>query len=152
MCGRSPYLEGSKIAGMDPTRFQMGVNYWPRRKAMYWWSEFDAGEVRVEFEMIRELNLNLVRIFLLWEDWQRAPEQVDVRALASLETVLLLAADLELELDITFFVGHMSGPSWIPEWMLAPEPPPITGRPPVGVLGKAGEVRLSKSIHRSVGP
>jgi hypothetical protein len=25
------------------------VNYWPRRKAMYWWSRFEAEEVREEF-------------------------------------------------------------------------------------------------------
>ena len=31
----------------DP--FILGVNYWPRRKAMYWWPDFDAGEVREEF-------------------------------------------------------------------------------------------------------
>ena len=29
-------------------KFTLGVNYWPRRKAMYWWSNFDAGEVREE--------------------------------------------------------------------------------------------------------
>ena len=28
--------------------FTLGVNYWPRRKAMYWWNNFDAGEVRNE--------------------------------------------------------------------------------------------------------
>ena len=34
--------------------FTLGVNYWPRRKAMYWWSDFDAGEVREEFAVIKE--------------------------------------------------------------------------------------------------
>jgi endo-1,4-beta-mannosidase len=29
--------------------FVLGVNYWPRRKAMYWWSRFEADEVREEF-------------------------------------------------------------------------------------------------------
>ena len=56
--------------------FVLGVNYWPRRKAMYWWSSFDAGEVREEFALIRELGLDLVRIFLLWDDFQPAPDQV----------------------------------------------------------------------------
>ena len=54
--------------------FVLGVNYWPRRKAMAWWSEFDAGEGREEFTLIRELGLRLVRIFLLWDDWQPAPD------------------------------------------------------------------------------
>ena len=44
--------------------FKLGVNYWPRRKAMGWWSDFDRGEVREEFALIRELGLSLVRIFL----------------------------------------------------------------------------------------
>ena len=36
------------------TDFTLGVNYWPRRKAMYWWSNFDAGEVREEFAILKE--------------------------------------------------------------------------------------------------
>ena len=104
--------------------FRLGVNYWPRRKAMYWWSDFDAGEVQEEFGTIAELDLDLVRIFLLWEDWQPTPGSVDQDALDHLETVCDIAADLGLELDVTFFTGHMSGPSWAPGWMLRPGPAP----------------------------
>ena len=43
----------------DP--FVLGVNYWPRRKAMYWWREFDAGEVKDEFAQIADLGLRVVR-------------------------------------------------------------------------------------------
>jgi len=103
--------------------FVLGVNYWPRRKAMYWWSNFDAGEVREEFAIIRDLGMSLVRIFLLWDDWQPAPDVVDPEALANLGTVLDIAAGLSLKLDITFFTGHMSGPSWAPGWMLLPGEP-----------------------------
>ncbi len=98
--------------------FILGVNYWPRRKAMYWWSDFDAGEVREEFAIISELGMSLVRIFLLWEDFQPAPDQIELQALMNLETVCDISADLNLTLNITFFVGHMSGPNWSPEWML----------------------------------
>lgn len=58
----------------DP--FILGVNYWPRRKAMAWWADFDAGEVWEEFSLIGELGLDLVRIFLLWDDWQPEPDKV----------------------------------------------------------------------------
>ncbi len=104
--------------------FVLGVNYWPRRKAMYWWQDFDAGEVREEFAIIRELGLSLVRIFLLWEDWQPEPDTVSQPALADLEVVADIAADLGLQLDVTFFTGHMSGPNWAPSWMLSPGQPP----------------------------
>ena len=47
---------------MSMTDFTLGVNYWPRRKAMYWWSDFDAGEVREEFSLIREIGFEPVKI------------------------------------------------------------------------------------------
>ncbi|HXV44433.1 MAG TPA: glycoside hydrolase family 2 TIM barrel-domain containing protein [Anaerolineae bacterium] len=108
---------------MPQQPFILGVNYWPRRKAMYWWSDFDAGEVKEEFEIIQDIGLSLVRIFLLWEDWQPTPDQVNPGALAHLEKVCDIAAGLNLQLDVTFFTGHMSGPSWAPGWMLRPELP-----------------------------
>jgi endo-1,4-beta-mannosidase len=108
---------------MNEERFMLGVNYWPRRKAMYWWSDFDAGEVREEFSVIKEIGMDLVRIFLLWEDWQPAPDRVSETALDNLAAVCDIAADLGLLLDVTFFTGHMSGPSWCPPWMLQPGTP-----------------------------
>jgi endo-1,4-beta-mannosidase len=98
--------------------FLLGVNYWPRRKAMFWWSQFEAAEVVDEFALIRDLGLRLVRIFLLWEDWQPTPDSVSPDALRHLETVCDIANDRGLELDVTFFTGHMSGPNWAPGWML----------------------------------
>lgn len=103
--------------------FWLGVNYWPRRKAMYWWSSFDAGEVREEFSIIADLGLNVVRLFLLWDDWQPTPDTVSKDCLAHLIQVADIAADLNLGLDITFFTGHMSGPNWSPGWLRAPDAP-----------------------------
>jgi endo-1,4-beta-mannosidase len=99
-------------------RFLLGINYWPRRKAMYWWSDFDPDEVQEEFETIKEIGFDLVRIFLLWEDWQPEPDRVEESALENLEVVCNIAAALNLKLDVTFFTGHMSGPNWVPGWML----------------------------------
>lgn len=100
------------------TPFILGVNYFPRRKAMYWWSNFDAGEVREEFALIRELGMNIVRIFLLWEDFQPSPDTVSTTALNHLIEVCDIASDTGLKLDVTFFTGHMSGPNWSPDWLL----------------------------------
>lgn len=98
--------------------FRVGVNYWPRRKAMHWWKDFDRGEVAEEFDIIAGLGMSLLRIFLLWEDFQPQPTLVAPTALADLETVCDLAAARGLELDVTFFTGHMSGPNWAPGWLL----------------------------------
>jgi endo-1,4-beta-mannosidase len=101
--------------------FLLGVNYWPRRKAMYWWSDFDPGEVAEEFELIASLEMSVVRIFLLWDDWQPAPTVVSQDRIRDLGVVLDLAAERGLGLDVTLFTGHMSGPNWSPRWLLDPD-------------------------------
>jgi endo-1,4-beta-mannosidase len=98
--------------------FVLGVNYWPRRKAMYWWQNFEASEVQEEFALIRELGLTVVRIFLLWDDFQPTPHAVSKSALAKLIQVADIAQQNQLRLDVTFFTGHMSGPNWAPRWLL----------------------------------
>ena len=99
--------------------FLLGVNYWPRRKAMYWWSQFDVGEVDDEFAIIQELGLSVVRLFLLWDDFQPEPTSVDKSALANLVKVADIAVAHGLQIEVTFFTGHMSGPNWAPRWLLA---------------------------------
>jgi hypothetical protein len=106
------------------TDFTLGVNYWPRRKAMYWWSNFDAGEVRAEFAIIKSIGMNVVRIFLLWDDFQPEPNMVAKDKLDDLVKVADIAAETGLGLDLTFFTGHMSGPNWSPRWLLGGDLPP----------------------------
>ena len=118
----------------DP--FLLGVNYWPRRKAMYWWAGFDAGEVREEFAIIRDLGLRFVRIFLLWESFQPRPNQISTEALADLRTVADIAAELGLKLEPTFFTGHMSGPNWAPDWLINPRRPRGIGERPLVSLSR----------------
>lgn len=106
----------------------LGVNYWPRRKAMYWWSNFDADEVREEFDIIASVGMNVVRLFLLWDDWQPTSDSVSVERLRDFGTVCDIAAERNLGLNVTFFTGHMSGPNWSPGWLLdrtAPPPSPM---------------------------
>lgn len=103
--------------------FKVGVNYWPRRKAMSWWKAFDRGEVEDELDLVADLGMSLVRLFLLWEDFQPAPSTVSQDALVHLEAVCDVAAQRGLGLDVTFFTGHMSGPNWAPPWLLGGHEP-----------------------------
>src|SRR5260221_2557259 len=125
--------------------FKLGVNYWPRRKAMYWWSDFDAGEVEEEFALIEELGLQVVRIFLLWDDFQPTPTAV--AHLDDLKTVADIAQAHHLQLDVTFFTGHMSGPNWRPRWLMGGDIAPRFGQ-----LVSAGQVVSGKYKNPYIDP
>ena len=103
--------------------FDVGVNYWPASSAMRWWRRFDAGEVDRDFARIREAGGQVVRFFLLWEDFQPQPAAVSDRSLAHLLTVADTAQRRELRIIPTLFTGHMSGANFIPEWALAGNSP-----------------------------
>lgn len=101
-----------------PSRFDVGVNYWPARTAMRWWTMFDAAEVRDDFARTAAAGLRSVRIFLTWEDFQPDPDTASTAQLDRLVEVADLAAESGLALMPTLFTGHMSGANWIPEWAL----------------------------------
>lgn len=99
--------------------FILGVNYWPRCKAMDWWKDFSEQEVESEFKQIKSLHLDLVRIFLLWEDFQPSPHEINFHSIKNLLSVLDIADTLNLHILITLFTGHMSGVNWVPLWALS---------------------------------
>lgn len=101
-----------------PRPFVMGINYWPRRKGMYWWKGFDREEVRAEFAEIAGLGAKVVRLFLMWEDFQPEPWTLDSRQLDNLASVMDAADESGLTVMPTFFTGNMSGIFWLPRWAL----------------------------------
>ena len=101
-----------------PESFRVGVNYWPARTAMAWWADFDETEVVADFARIAASGLDSVRLFLLWEQFQPAPDELDRTMLDRLVTVTDLAGRAGLAVVPTLFTGHMSGVNWIPAWAL----------------------------------
>ena len=98
-------------------KFILGVNYWPRKKGIFWWKYFDAQEVKREFDQIKSIGLDTVRIFLLWEDFQPKADKVNQEAIANLISVFRIAQKRTLKILLTLFVGHMSGENWAPTWL-----------------------------------
>ncbi|NLB89041.1 MAG: hypothetical protein GX790_07435, partial [Syntrophomonadaceae bacterium] len=98
--------------------FTLGINYWPRNKAMYWWQNFESEEVKEDFATLKYFNINYVRIFLTWEDFQPQPDLISTVSLNNLCRVADLAKLHNLKLIPTFFCGHMSGINWMPSWLL----------------------------------
>ncbi len=99
--------------------FDVGVNYWPASSAMRWWRRFDSDEVDRDFARIRQAGGELVRFFLLWEDFQPQPASVSARSLQLLVAVADTAQRHRLRIIPTLFTGHMSGANFVPEWALA---------------------------------
>ena len=98
--------------------FRLGINYWPARTAMGWWTAFDPAEVGDDFARIAANGFDSVRLSLLWEDFQPAPETVHAGMLQRLVTVSDLADRAGLAIMPTLFTGHMSGVNWIPTWAM----------------------------------
>lgn len=103
---------------MTAVRFRLGLNYWPARSAMGFWSRFDPAEVAADFARISAGGFDSLRIFLTWEDFQPAPDRVEAPMLGRLARLLELAHDAGLLVMPTLFTGHMSGVNWIPGWAL----------------------------------
>jgi endo-1,4-beta-mannosidase len=85
---------------------------------MGWWSNFERAEIARDFDRIAAAGLDCVRVFLLWEDFQPSPHEVDREMLERLGVVADLAGKHSLALIPTLFTGHMSGVNWIPRWAL----------------------------------
>ena len=98
--------------------FELGVNYWPRRRAMYMWRDFDAGEVREDMARIADMGFDVVRLFALTEDFLPRPMTVPAEMVERLVTVSQAAKDAGLSVVPTLVVINMSGHMWWPRWML----------------------------------
>ena len=105
----------------DVERFVLGINYWPSKKGMYWWKLYEHDEVKKDFSLIKDSGFRVIRIFLLWEDFQPEPSHVSLNAVRNLVDVADIAMDVGIKIMPTFFTGHMSGANWLPDWMLSDE-------------------------------
>ncbi len=98
--------------------FELGVNYWPRRSAMYMWRELDLAEVRDDMAQIASIGFDVVRVFALTQHFLPRPMTVAPDMVARLEQVALAARDAGLRVVPTLIAINMSGRIWWPEWML----------------------------------
>ena len=85
---------------------------------MGWWADFDRSEVASDFARITVGGVDSVRLFLMWEDFQPTPQEVDEGMLDRLVAVADLAGRAGLAIVPTLFTGHMSGVNWVPGWAL----------------------------------
>ncbi|HET6274302.1 MAG TPA: beta-galactosidase [Candidatus Cybelea sp.] len=102
-------------------RFLLGINYWPRHSAMYMWQRFDIEEIGNDIARMKELGLDVVRFFLMWDAFQPQPDAMDSSALHHFDAIMNRIADAGMRAMPTLFCGHMSGVNWLPTWTLEPQ-------------------------------
>jgi endo-1,4-beta-mannosidase len=100
------------------SRFLLGINYWPRRSAMYMWQRFAIDEIAEDMARIKDLSLDVVRVFLMWEAFQPEANAMDAATLRRFDAVMECVHDAGLKAMPTLFCGHMSGVNWLPAWTL----------------------------------
>lgn len=103
------------------SRFLLGINYWPRRSAMYMWKRFDLDEIGEDMARIAALGLDVVRFFLMWDAFQPQHNAMDAGALSNFDAMMERIAEAGLRAMPTLFCGHMSGVNWLPAWTLERE-------------------------------
>lgn len=122
--------------------FMLGVNYWPRKTGVQMWRKFDAAEIDAEFAQIREMGMDTVRVFPLWDDfqpiyelpscgnvprsigmrhdWNISPEvnpsMIDPAMFEKFDKVVELAGKHQLKLIVALLTAWMSGTLFNPSW------------------------------------
>ncbi len=95
-----------------------GLNYWPRSRAMYFWDDFRVSEVREDFDRFAADGFNHLRVTLSWEAFQPRPGEPAPQTLRNLALLVRLAEERDIKLTLALFMGHMSGASFLPSWLL----------------------------------
>jgi endo-1,4-beta-mannosidase len=85
---------------------------------MYMWREHDLGEVHDDMAHIASIGFDVVRLFVLMQDFVPQPRTVATEMVKRLVAVSRSAKDAGLEIVPTLIVLNMSGRMWWPAWMI----------------------------------
>jgi endo-1,4-beta-mannosidase len=108
---------------------------------MYMWQRFDLDEFAEDMARIKELGLDVVRFFLMWEAFQPESNAMDSTALRRFDSLMECIADTGLLAMPTLFCGHMSGVNWLPGWALERET----------VIGRFRTISNGAVVDRAIG-
>lgn len=99
--------DGKPFVPFGLTYYRPGTGWAPQL-----WKQFDAEATRRDFELMKRLGVNCVRVFLTYESFYRKPGELDPAGLAKFDQFLVIAERAGIYV-------HPTGPDhWegIPEW------------------------------------
>jgi hypothetical protein len=103
------------IPHLGPIRW--GVNYTPSNAWWLIWSRWDSAQVHRDFEQIRSLGFDHVRIQMPWVMFQHSPTSVAPVPLHRVVTMVDIAHRFGLSVDVTVLTTWLSGKSFLPNWV-----------------------------------
>lgn len=85
------------------------------------WQRFDIEAIGDDIAQMKELGLDVVRFFLMWDAFQPEPNAMDSSSLLHFDAIIDRIGDAGMRAMPTLFCGHMSGVNWLPPWSLEPQ-------------------------------
>lgn len=98
--------------------FPIGLNYWPASTGLHLWDAdyFPVSEIRHNMQVIRKDGFNSVRIFIMWSSFEPHPGVMNETVVQNLVDMLKICVDEDLYVNVSVFVGWMSGQLIWPSW------------------------------------
>ena len=104
----------SPPAGLDLQRHRFGVNYTPSRNWWFCWNDWDPAPIQRDLDAIAALGADHLRILLIWPYFQPNPKWVSSLHLERLDQLLALMGERKLDGLVTVFTGQLSGWFFLP--------------------------------------
>jgi endo-1,4-beta-mannosidase len=98
----------------DPTRHRFGVNYTPSHNWWFCWNDWDPAPIQRDLDAIAALGADHLRVLLVWPFFQPNPKWVSPRHLERLDQLLTLMGERHLDALVTVFTGQLSGWYFLP--------------------------------------
>jgi endo-1,4-beta-mannosidase len=106
----------SSVAWLDLNRHRFGVNYTPSRNWWFCWNDWDAAPIQRDLDAIAVLGADHLRIMLIWPFFQPNPKWVSPAHLERLDQLLTLMGERNLDALVTVFTGQLSGWFFLPSF------------------------------------
>jgi endo-1,4-beta-mannosidase len=113
----SPVVQAeSSQARLNLNRHRFGVNYTPSRNWWFCWNDWDPAPIQRDLDAIAALGVDHLRIMLIWPFFQPNPQWVSPAHLERLDQLLTLMGERNLDALVTAFTGQLSGWFFLPSF------------------------------------
>jgi hypothetical protein len=96
---------------------RFGVNYTPAAGWFHSWLELDPADVRRDLTAVAGLGVDHVRVLPLWPLIQPNRGLIRRKALQDVATVVDIAGECGLEVNVDALQGHLSSFDFVPSWL-----------------------------------